>query len=82
MPGNQLSQLDSTAACKLPDTVDFSAWVDDCQSEFLLFRVNASDRIEFISPSVQSILGRPPKDFIGRDYRKCFDLRHPLCEAA
>jgi PAS domain S-box-containing protein len=57
---------------------DFHAWLATWQREYVFFRIDGRNRITFIAPSVQEILGYEPGDVLGRDYREFFDLDHPL----
>jgi PAS domain S-box-containing protein len=58
---------------------DFQAWLETWQDELLFFRVDARERIDYVSPSVQAILGYEPAELLGRDYREYFDPHHALC---
>ncbi len=55
--------------------IDFHAW----QDEFVFFRVDAADQIEYICPSVEGLLGFDPDELAGRNYREIFNAEHPLC---
>jgi PAS domain S-box-containing protein len=57
---------------------DYHAWLDAWMQEYVFFRVDADNRVTFVSPSVQPILGYRPEDVVGRDYREFIDLDHPL----
>jgi PAS domain S-box-containing protein len=57
---------------------DFHAWLATWQREYVFFRIDSRNRINFMAPSVREILGYDPKEMLGRDYREFFDLDHPL----
>jgi PAS domain S-box-containing protein len=57
---------------------DFHAWLATWQREYVFFRIDGRNRINFIAPSVREILGYEPHDMLGRDYQEFFDLDHPL----
>jgi PAS domain S-box-containing protein len=59
---------------------DVNAWLETWQDEFVFFRVDAAERIDYVSPSVGPILGYEAEEMLGRDYRQFFDPSHPLCE--
>src|SRR5436190_38017 len=73
-------QLDSTASYAPAGHFDFQAWLQAWQEEFVFFRVDAGNCIEYISPSVRTILGYDPDELLGRDYRAFFDANHRLCD--
>ncbi len=84
MPHNHrsssLTPLTPPPASSEPRPFDFQAWLDAWQDEIVFFRVDAANRLDFVSSSVQAILGYEPEEMCGRDYREYFDLGHPLCE--
>ncbi|MBA3480513.1 MAG: PAS domain S-box protein [Pirellulales bacterium] len=57
---------------------DFHAWLATWQREYVFFRIDGRNRINFIAPSVREILGYEPQQMLGRDYQEFFDLDHPL----
>jgi PAS domain S-box-containing protein len=59
---------------------DFNAWLETWQEEIVFFRVDGAERIDYVSPSVGSILGYEPEEMLGRVYREYFDPSHPLCD--
>lgn len=56
---------------------DFHAWLATWQREYVFFRIDAQNRIDFMAPSVREILGYEPAEMVGRDFREFFDLDHP-----
>jgi PAS domain S-box-containing protein len=74
------STLDLDAAIFSPPAFDFQAWLDAWQDEIIFFRVDADDRIEYVSSSVERILGYAPDDMLCRYFQDYFDPAHPLCE--
>ena len=59
---------------------DFHAWLERVAARVLSsFASTRPSRIDFVSPSVRTILGYEPEEMLGRDYREFFDLDHPLC---
>jgi PAS domain S-box-containing protein len=74
-----LAPRDSRAISVASLPIDFSAWLDAWQDEFVFFRVDAADLIEYICPSVEGLLGFHPDELTGRDYREVFNSEHPLC---
>lgn len=73
------SQPDSTAEESAARSFDFLAWIEAGHAELVFFRVNASNRLEFVSASVRAILGYESAEMLARDYRDFFDLDHRLC---
>jgi len=57
---------------------DFHAWLATWQREYVFFRIDGRNRINFIAPSVRDILGYDPEEMLGRHYQEFFDLDHPL----
>ena len=57
---------------------DFHAWLATLQHEFVFFRVDLHNRINYIAPSIRAILGYAPEDLLGTDFRETFDLAHPM----
>lgn len=57
---------------------DFHAWMATLQLEFIFFRVDLRNRINYVSPSIRTILGYDPEDLLGTDFRETFDLAHPI----
>jgi len=57
---------------------DFHAWLATWQREYVFFRIDSRNRINFMAPSVRDILGYQPQEMLWRDYRDFFDLDHPL----
>jgi PAS domain S-box-containing protein len=78
MPLEKLSKPQEPAA-SASRPFDFRAWLDAWQEELVFFRVDAEDRLEFVSESVRSLLGHDPKQLIGRNYREIFDVDHRAC---
>jgi PAS domain S-box-containing protein len=58
---------------------DYRAWVEAWHDEAVFFRVDAAEVIDFVSPSVRTILGYQPDEMLGRQAREFFDPDHPLC---
>src|SRR5262245_32146487 len=79
MPLEKRSPPLDSAACASSRPFDFRAWLDAWQEELVFFRVDAAERIEFVSDSVRGILGHEPADLVGRNYREYFDVDHRLC---
>ncbi|MCC6492170.1 MAG: PAS domain S-box protein [Pirellulales bacterium] len=57
---------------------DFHAWLTTWQREFVFFRVDARNRINYMAPSVRDILGYDPETMLGRDYHEYFDVEDPM----
>ncbi|MBX3434840.1 MAG: PAS domain S-box protein [Pirellulales bacterium] len=53
-------------------------WLATWQNDYLFYRLDDQQRIQFISPSVRRILGYEPKEMLGCNYRDFMDLDHPL----
>ena len=46
---------------------DFHAWLATWQREYVFFRVDVHERINFMAPSVRDLLGYEPAEMLGRD---------------
>lgn len=57
---------------------DARAWMATLEQEFIFFRVDLHNRINYVAPSIRDILGFTPEDLTGTDFRDAFDLAHPL----
>ena len=57
---------------------DYHAWMATWEREYVFFRIDAQQRIDFVSPSVRTILGYAPEGLLGQNYQEFFDLDHPL----
>jgi PAS domain S-box-containing protein len=61
-----------------PPPFNYDAWNELLQAEHFFFRVDLHQKINFASDSVRPMMGYRPEDLIGKDYRECFDVDHPM----
>jgi PAS domain S-box-containing protein len=76
---NKLTQPLDSAGCASARPFDLRAWLDVFRDDVVFLRVDAEDRIEFISDSARAILDEDPASLHGRNFREIFDVDHRLC---